>query len=145
MKKMLLSAFAVAALAVTPTMAEDVAITVQQLPKEAQNFLTVNFAKSNVVVAMHDRDITDNDYSVRLDDGTKIEFSSTGKWESVKSPAAKIPASIIPDGIKDYVKKNFPKSGIVKIERKRYGYEIELANDLDVKFNAQGQFIGFDD
>ena len=142
---MLLSALAIATLAVTPTMAEDVAITAQQLPKEAQTFLTVNFAKSKVVVAMHDRDITDNDYSVRLDDGTKIEFASSGKWESVKNPAAKIPASIIPQGIQDYVKQNFPQSGIVKIERKRYGYEIELANDLDIKFNAQGQFIGYDD
>ena len=145
MKKMLLSAFAIATLAVTPTMAEDVAITAQQLPKEAQTFLTANFANSKVVVAMHDKDITDNDYSVRLDDGTKIEFTSSGKWESVKSAAAKIPASIIPQGIQDYVKQNFPNSGIVKIERKRYGYEIELANDLDIKFNAQGQFIGYDD
>ena len=145
MKKILLSAFAIAALAVTPTMAEDVAITAQQLPKEAQTFLTANFAKNKVVVAMHDRDITDNDYSVRLDDGTKIEFTATGKWESVKNAAAKIPATIIPDGIQKYVKKNYPQSGIVKIERKRYGYEVELANDLDIKFNAQGQFIGFDD
>ena len=78
MKKILLSALAIAALAVTPTMAEDVAITAQQLPKEAQNFLKAHYAQNKVLSAMHDRDLTDNDYTVYLDDGTKIEFDGSG-------------------------------------------------------------------
>ena len=145
MKKMLLSAFAIAALAVTPTMAEDVAITAQQLPKEAQTFLTVNFAKNKVVVAMHDRDITDNDYSVRLDDGTKIEFTATGKWESVKNHNGKIPVGVIPAEIQKYITEHYPSLGVEKIEHKRYGYEVELTNDLDMKFSLNGKFIGLDD
>ena len=146
MKKLLFSALAIAALAVTTTaFADDIAIDAQKLPVAAQKFLKDNFAKSKVALATHDRDVTDNDYTVVLDNGTKVEFDHAGKWESVKSATAKIPASIIPQGIQDYVKQNYPQSGIVKIERKRYGYEIELANDLDIKFNAQGHFIGFDD
>ena len=77
MKKMLLSALAIAAFAVTPTMAEDVAITAQKLPKEAQKFLNVNYAQNKVVSAVHDRDLTDNDYTVILDNGTKIEFDAS--------------------------------------------------------------------
>ena len=85
MKKILLSALAIATLAVTPTMAEDVAITAQKLPQEAQKFLNTHFVQNKVVSAMHDRDISDNDYTVILDDGTKIEFDASGKWESVKN------------------------------------------------------------
>ena len=145
MKKVLLSALAMAMIAVTPTMAENVAITAQKLPGAAQKFLKAHFAKNQVVSAMHDRYITDNDYTVILDDGTKIEFDARGEWESVKSRTGKMPASVVPAKIQDYVTNHYPTLGIEKIEHKRYGYEVELTNDLDLKFDSNGRFVGIDD
>ena len=145
MKKILLSALAIAALAVTPTMAEDVAITAQKLPKEAQKFLSVHYPQNKVLSATHDRDITDNDYTVYLDDGTKIEFDGSGKWESIKNHNGKIPAGIVPAEIQKYIAAHYPSLGVEKIEHKRYGYEVELTNDLDMKFSSNGKFIGLDD
>ena len=145
MKKILLSALAIATLAVTQTMAEDVAITAQKLPQEAQSFLKTHYAQNKVLSAMHDRDFTDNDYTVYLDDGTKIEFDGSGKWESVKNHNGKIPAGVVPSAIQTYVAEHFPSLGIEKIERKRYGYELELTNDLDLKFDSRGKFVGIDD
>ena len=145
MKKMLLSALAILALAVTPTMAEDVAITAEKLPQEAQKFLKTYFAQSKVVSAMHDRDITDNDYTVYLDDGTKVEFDGSGKWESVKNHNGKMPAGVVPEKIQSYITTHYPSMGVEKIERKHYGYELELTNDLDLKFLQNGKFIGLDD
>lgn len=145
MKKILFLALAVATLAVTPTMAEDVAITAQKLPQEAQKFLNTHFAQNKVVSAMHDRDISDNDYTVILDNGTKIEFDAKGKWESVKSRSGKMPAGIVPVRIQGYITEHYPTSGVEKIEHKRYGYEVELTNDLDLKFDSNGKFVGIDD
>lgn len=145
MKKILLSALVIATLAVTPTMAEDVAITAQKLPQEAQSFLKLHYAQNKVLSAMHDRDLTDNDYTVYLDDGTKIEFDGSGKWESVKNRNGKIPASVVPAKIQSYITTHYPTLGIEKIERKRYGYELELTNDMDLKFDLNGKFVGFDD
>ena len=145
MKKILLLVLAVATLAVIPTMADEVAITAQKLPQEAQNFLKAHYAQNKVLSAMHDRDFTDNDYTVYLDDGTKIEFDGSGKWESVKNHNGKIPAGVIPAAIQGYVTAHYPSIGIEKIERKRYGYELELTNGLDMKFSLDGKFIGFDD
>ena len=145
MKKMLLSVLAVVALAIVPTLANDVPISAQKLPAEAQKFLKMHFPKNSVVSAMHDKDITDNDYTVILDNGVKIEFGSTGKWESVKSRNGAIPASVIPVKISDYVSNYYKSLGIEKIERKRYGYEVELTNDLDLKFDLNGNFLGLDD
>ena len=145
MKKILLSVLAIATLAVTPTMAEDVAISAHKLPGEAQKFLKTHYASNKVVTAVHDKDITDNDYTVVLDDGTKIEFDSAGKWESVKSRNGKIAAGIVPAKIAGYVAEHYPSIGIEKIERKRYGYEVELTNDLDLKFDLNGNFLGLDD
>ena len=145
MKKILLSALAIAVLAVAPTMAEDVAITAQKLPQEAQKFLNLHYPQNKVLTATHDRDFTDNDYTVYLDDGTKIEFNGSGKWESVKNHNGKIPASVVPAKIQDYITAHFPALGIEKIEHKRYGYEVELTNGLDVKFDLNGRFVGIDD
>ena len=145
MKKILLSVLAIATLAVTPTMAEDVAITAQKLPKEAQKFLNVHYPQNKVLSATHDRDITDNDYTVYLDDGTKIEFDGSGKWESVKNHNGKIPAGIVPAEIQKYIAAHYPSLSVEKIEHKRYGYEVELTNDLDMKFSSNGKFIGLDD
>ena len=145
MKKILLSALAIATLAVTPTMAEDVAITAQKLPQEAQSFLKAHYAQNKVLSAMHDRDLTDNDYTVYLDDGTKIEFDGSGKWESVKNHNGKIPAGVIPAAIQEYISQHYQAIGVEKIERKRYGYEVELTNDLDMRFSLNGKFMGLDD
>ncbi len=145
MKKMLLSALAVAALAITPAMAEDVAIKADRLPDAAQKFLKTHFAQNSVVVATHDKDITDNDYTVMLDNGIKIEFDATGKWESVKSRSGKMPAGVVPVKIQGYITEHYPTSGVEKIERKRYGYEVELTNDLDLRFDLNGKFVGLDD
>lgn len=145
MKKILLSALAIATLAVTPTMAEDVAITAQKLPQAAQSFLKAHYPQNKVLSAMHDRDVTDNDYTVYLEDGTKIEFDGSGKWESVKNHNGKIPAGVVPAEIQNYIATHYQSLGIEKIERKRYGYEVELTNDLDMKFSLNGKFLGLDD
>jgi hypothetical protein len=94
---------------------------------------------------MLDREFADNDYTVYLDDGTKIEFNGSGKWESVKNHNGKIPAGVVPTAIQGYISKHYPAFGIEKIEHKRYGYEVELTNDLDLKFDLNGRFVGIDD
>ena len=145
MKKILLSVLAIATLAVTPTMAEDVAITAQKLPGAAQKFLKEHFAQNKVVTALLDRDFADNDYTVVLDNGTKVEFDGLGKWESVKNHNGKIPAGVVPTEIQNYIATHYQSLGVEKIERKRYGYEVELTNDLDMKFSLNGKFLGLDD
>ncbi|MBQ7441272.1 MAG: PepSY-like domain-containing protein [Prevotella sp.] len=52
---------------------------------------------------------------------------------------------MIPEVIKQYVNENFPESIITKIEKERYGYDIELSNDLELKFNKQGYILRMDD
>ena len=145
MKKSMISALAILALAIAPAIANDVPITVDKLPAEAHKFLKTHFAQNSVVTALHDRDVTDNDYTVILDNGVKIEFDSAGKWESVKNRNGVVPASVVPAKISDYISQHYKSLGVEKIERKRYGYEVELTNDLDLKFGLNGNFLGLDD
>ena len=56
-----------------------------------------------------------------------------------------VPASFIPKGIADYVKANYATTPVIKVDKERYGYDVELANDLELKFNEQFQLVGMDD
>lgn len=58
---------------------------------------------------------------------------------------AVVPAKLIPANIANYVNKNFKGATIVKIDKEHYGYEVELSNGLDLKFNCNGSFMMIDD
>ncbi len=80
------------------------------------------------------------DYDVKLVNGTKIEFSNSGKWTSVDCKTREVPEGIIPKTIRTYVKKNFPEVKIVKIEKTSTKYEVGLSDDVELTFNLLGQF-----
>jgi len=47
----------------------------------------------------------------------------------------------VPANITKYVKAQFPNNIIVKISKKYNGYEIELNSDIELKFDAKGNFL----
>ena len=122
-------------------LADDTPIPVEQLPVAAKTFVQTNFQGKRILYAEKDW----NSYECRLDDGTKIEFNRKGNWKKVDCHMTAVPAAIIPELIQQYVTTNFPGTIITKIDKERYGYDIELSNDIDLKFNYQGALIGLDD
>lgn len=122
-------------------MADDTPIPVEQLPAAAKTFVQTNFKGKKILSAEKDW----NSYECRLDDGTKIEFNRKGTWKKVDRHMIALPAAIVPAAIQQYVSTNFPGTVITKIDKERYGYEIELSSDIDLKFNYQGVLIGMDD
>lgn len=82
------------------------------------------------------------DYDVRLVNGTKIEFSNSGKWTSVDCKSRSVPSELIPRAIRNYVSKNFESAKIVKIVKKASGYEITLSDDVELQFSLLGKFKG---
>lgn len=122
-------------------MADDTPIPVEQLPAAAKTFVQTNFKGKKILSAEKDW----NSYECRLDDGTKIEFNRKGTWKKVDCHMVAVPAAIVPAAIQQYVSTNFPGTVITKIDKERYGYEIELSSDIDLKFNYQGVLIGMDD
>jgi hypothetical protein len=88
-----------------------------------------------------DDDDSEMEYCVWLNDGTKVEFDMQGEWERVGRKKTGVPVKLIPPTIIQYVKANYPDDVVSKLSRKPYGYKIELSNDMDLRFNLQGQFI----
>ena len=125
----------------TSILADDTPIPVEQLPEAARTFVQANFKGQKIVYAEKDW----NSFECRLKDGTKIEFTKKGAWKKIDRKKDAVPAELVPEAIREYVKANFEDCTITKIDKERYGYDIELSNDIDLKFNYQGAFIGMDD
>ena len=124
---------------------DDRPIAVDQLPAKSREFIQTYFKGVDVSYAKVDRDYFDRSYEVRFVNGTKVEFDSNGEWDSVDGHREKLPAGIVPAQIEKYVAKNHPGQYIVKIDRDRRSYEIELRNGVEIKFNRSFQVIGYDD
>ncbi len=113
-----------------------------KIPSSSQAFIDKYFPQSTVVlVEMDDDEDNGKEYSVLLNDGTKVEFELQGEWKRVSRKKTGVPSTLVPKAILQYVKTNYPEDVITKLSKKPYGFKIELSNDEDVRFNPQGQFI----
>ena len=117
----------------------------KQLPKAAQLFLAKHFAGRAVSFAKEDRDFSGTTYDVRLADGTVVEFTSAGEWKEVDGKHTALPLTFIPAQIVKTIQSQHAGDAIVHIERKRRGYQVELASGLEVLFNTRFQLVGYDD
>lgn len=153
MKKYCLpAAMMMAALIMVPTVTscdddnnDDKPINSSELPQQAKSFLNVYYPSIDIISTMRDKDNGRVEYEVTLANGHEVTFDSEGAWKDVDAPATQIiPAGIAPQPIADYVATNYPTDGINEISKEYYGYEVELVNSLDLRFNADGTFIGID-
>ena len=119
---------------------------VKILPAAAQTTLKNNF-KSDVSHIKIDKSWGKiSEYDVVLTDGSEITFDSHGNWKDIEVRGnGSVPKAFIPSSISDYVKQNQRNANIIGIEKKKSGYDVELSNGVEMKFNAKGQFLKYDD
>lgn len=120
-------------------------VTLAQLPAAAQQTIKKHFADRQIALAKVEIEVFGKTYDVIFTNGEKIEFDSKGQWRDIECRQSRVPAALIPAAIANYVKKNYPQTTILKIERDRRSYEIELSNRLELKFNNSFQLIDIDD
>lgn len=112
---------------------------------EITKFVQQYFPEANILMVNAEWD----EYEVRLSDGTQIEFTRTPEWKKVdcehSTTYTSVPAGLVPDQISNYVKTSFTNQNIVKIEKKRKSWEIELNSELEIKFDKNFNVIRIDD
>ena len=145
MKKLLLLAALIVTVALGACAKDTYSHDPSVLPQPALTTVKNNF-KSDISVIKIEKDFGRiSDYEVILTDGTEIKFDRNGNWEDVEcSNNNSVPAGFIPEQVAAFVKKNQPKTHIVGIEKDRGGYEVQLSNGVEMKFDNQGQFQRYD-
>ena len=116
-----------------------------QLPAHALSFIEEFFPGNEISYVKAERELFHITYDVRLTDGTTIEFNDKGEWDNVDCQYRSVPSALVPESIADYVQNQFPGQPIVKIDKEPFGYEIELANDLELTFDKNGRLRHIDD
>ena len=108
-------------------------------------FVEQYFPEANILLVNSEWD----EYEVRLNDGTKIEFTRSAEWKKIdcehSTTYTNVPAELVPEQIANYVETNFAGQSITKIEKQRREWEIEVGNGLEIKFNRRFKAIKIDD
>ena len=144
MKK--LSVLGIFAFVLLLTSCTDKPVTAEQVPEPVKAFIQQTFPGQTISYAEKDVELTGSKYEVVLADGTRVEFDTNNVWDKVECTMANpVPTALIPAAIVTHLQANFPDAMITKIDKEHYGYEVELANGLELKYNKQGAIMEMDD
>ncbi len=128
------------------TACSDKPVTADQLPEPIKAFIQQTFPGQTVSFVQKDLELTGNQYDVVLADGTRIEFDTDNQWDKIEGTmTTPVPTALIPQPVLTHLQANFPDAMITKIDKEHYGYEVELANGLELKYNKQGAIMEMDD
>lgn len=130
----------------TSSMERDRLITADKLPAAAQAFLAESFPGVDVSFAKAETEWFSTEYKVVMVDGMVVVFDGKGNWTDIDCKyGAEVPARLIPPQIAAYVAKHFPEARVLKLERDRRDYEVELDNGFEMKFDLDFRLIDLDD
>lgn len=124
---------------------DDKPISVNELPKKSLEFIKQYFPKEEISYAKVEKDFWDKTYEIVFVKGQKIEFGKNGEWKDIDCKFSVVPASLIPQAIKDYLSKHFPDAQVLQLERDAKKYEVKLNNKLELKFDLKFRLMEIDD
>lgn len=145
MKKMIIATMAAVMTCLSACADNTQLVTFKELPEKAQTFIETYFHATDVSFIKMERDGFHNDYDVRLNDGTEIDFNHDGSLEEVDCQRNAVPAGIVPQAIVNYTAQHFTNAYIVKYKIDRREQKVELNNSLELEFDLQGNFLRIDD
>ena len=143
MKRILFVAVAIITAFVTAS-ADNKPIDFSQLPKGAQSFVSMTFPTAKILYVAVDKDVVRPDYTVVLENGTKIDFNHDGSLEKIESKSG-VPVELIPYQIREYVERHYPNAVYVEYEIGHKSYEVTLSNRMEFKFNSEFNIVEIDD
>ncbi|MBR5087526.1 MAG: PepSY-like domain-containing protein [Muribaculaceae bacterium] len=117
----------------------------ENLPNEVTSFVKQHFPNATIANTKTDKDSKGVELELTLNDGTKIDFDASNQWDKIECKTGAVPEKIVPQAIATYVKDNQQGQAITKIDKEdKGGYEIKLANGVELKFDQSGKFLSVD-
>ena len=146
MKKLLLLIAVGIAFTIIACSSESYSHDATTLPVKAREFVSNNFKSAISLIKSERKGLGGMEYEVTLTDGSQIELNGNGEWTDIETPNnVAIPAKVILPTISNYVNSNHAGALIVGVERIKEGYDVELSNGIDIRFNQDGGFLKYTD
>lgn len=122
---------------------EDI-VNTDDLPGDATSFVSTHYPDQQILRVIKERDDLKVTYYVYLDNGTKLEFTKSGELKEIEG-SERIPDSILPALVLDYVNDNYPGAFIRCWDPEGSTHEARLSNGLELVFDKYGNFLRIED
>lgn len=144
-RKMMAFLIGITLLTISPAYADhDRAVTTEQMPRQAQEFIARYFPVKNRLRKKRKR-FFEVIYEVMFTNGSKVEFRRNGAWKEVDCRYSSLPAGIVSMPIETKVQELYPGAAVIKIERDKQEVEVKLNNGMELTFDRSHNLIGIDD
>lgn len=114
-----------------------------EIPEEVISYVDTHFPENPIAQVVKDIDEFELSYDVLLEGSYSLEFNRKKQIISVKG-LSKLPDSVVPDKLLDYVLKNYPSQLIFEWSLDDREQEIKLDNELELIFNLKDEFKRID-
>ena len=118
-------------------------ISPSELPQEIRSYLSTHFPNKAIVQSIIDQDGFIKTYDLILEGNFNLEFNRKKEIISIDG-ISKLPDSVIPLEIREYVTINYPQNVIISWKLDGKNQEVELDNELNLEFNMSGIFLRID-
>ena len=99
--------------------AKEQVIPFDQVSEPAKAIVAAHFDASQIAYVTLDKGLLDAEYDVKFNDGRSLEFNKAGELLKVDCKQTEVPAALIPEVVRAYVKANFPKRVHYRMEQRR--------------------------
>lgn len=119
-------------------------IAKEDIPQKITEYVTTHFPENKIIHAFKVIDDFVTCYEVFLNDGFSLEFDRSFNIIEIKGNT-KLPDSVIPEQIRNYIAKNFSNNYIAEWELENRLQTVELDNGFELEFSRDGLFVKIDD
>ena len=138
---LLLSAFF--AISILTSCEKETVLPASDVPAEIETYVKTHFSDHKILQVIKDKDGFTKSYDVILEGGFSLEFDR--KLEIIDiDGTGRLPDSVIPAKILDYVSQNYSGNYITDWEIDGKNQQVGLENELDLEFNMSGEFLRID-
>lgn len=118
-------------------------ITSSDLSSEITSYISTHFPKNTILQVIKDRDGLTKSYEVFLSENVSLEFNRKNEIIDIDG-ITKLPDSVIPEKILQYVTVNYPSNFITDWELDDRNQNVQLNIGIDLEFNMNGDFLRID-
>lgn len=141
MRKLIVTILAVIAIICASFAGHNNTISYDQLPIDAQEFISHHFNGVEIDKATHCSS-PESGYQVLFDNGTMVTFNSEGKWLTIHcATGSHIPMTSLPAQLRDFMAQHHPEQSVVGMEHNAEGYLVYLSNNTTLQFDKFMHFV----
>jgi len=121
----------------------DTILSENEIPSQILSYVSEHFPDNSIIKTIKDNDDNTTSYDVYLEGNFELEFNSNYEITDIDG-TTKLPDSVIPQDILDYVGQNYADQYITDWELELTYQQIELNNGIELEFAMDGTFMRID-